>query len=683
MPLTLNNTNTLTADNIILSGTNLSDLYATKDEVGNNAQISTNTDDIAILNTKQLQNFNNINAINDDLTNNYQTNTVLATNFYNKTEIDATFTNYYTSTQKDTNLSTNYQNNTQIQTNYYNKTEIDANKWIDATALTPYALTATLTANYQTNSQLATNYYSKTEIDANNWIDNTALAPYATTATLTANYYNKGEVDTLIAGAGGGVDNPIELVDANTSIERYTNATKANVSLDLRTDQEAMRLVLGGASDGDTNTYLECNNNTGGTTLFKQSYFKDTLNYENTDINISNNSGLTFYKDTTDASNVMCVKNAQGYLKCISFGINAYNTNNDSSSLLLLNTANGNGVYCLSLGIGVIQGSNKLNVGGGNANFGSTASFQSTSTFNGDIYVNNQGRIYQRDDNGDISLNIIHQNKINFCIQSNRNLDPTGSDIKLSIQDGQPFTFNDDVDINFPLYCASTIEAVGASTLPTINTDTINPNTGNDVKINVSTVAGSVNFSEDNVDYGYISKGAIQFPTVRGQTDVQSMGKVLSNTYEPYNQTGMVLDAPSVITFQISSVPYCEVFPSGFVAYNGFNLSSDKRLKDNIKDVEEDTTSIVKKLKAKTFTRNDQEGKSHIGFIAQDIQDNTPEYYNIVNDSAKYLSIDANKMTAILWSCVDKLINRIEALEEEIKELKPKAKAKPKAKSKN
>ena len=81
MVLTLNNTNTLTADNIIIGGTELSLIYATKNEIGNNAQISTNTGDIATLNTKQLQNLNNINAITADLTNNYQTNTQLATNF--------------------------------------------------------------------------------------------------------------------------------------------------------------------------------------------------------------------------------------------------------------------------------------------------------------------------------------------------------------------------------------------------------------------------------------------------------------------------------------------------------------------------------------------------------------------------------------------------------------------------
>ena len=130
MPLTLNNTNTLTADNIIIGGTDLSQIYATKSEIGNNAQITTNTGDIATLNTKQLQDFNNINDINTNLTKNIyffkkKTNSQLSSNFYNKTEIDTTLTNYYTSAQIDTNLSSNYQNSTLLATNFYNKGEVD------------------------------------------------------------------------------------------------------------------------------------------------------------------------------------------------------------------------------------------------------------------------------------------------------------------------------------------------------------------------------------------------------------------------------------------------------------------------------------------------------------------------------------------------------------------------------
>ena len=146
--------------------------FATKTELtnintANASSIQANTDAIDILNTKQLQNFNNINAINTDLTDNYQTNLTLSSNFYTKTEVDTTFTNYYTSTQIDTNLSTNYQTNTVLATNFCNKSEIDANNWIDATALTPYALTSTLTANYYTIAQTQSLYYDKTYIDAN------------------------------------------------------------------------------------------------------------------------------------------------------------------------------------------------------------------------------------------------------------------------------------------------------------------------------------------------------------------------------------------------------------------------------------------------------------------------------------------------------------------------------------
>ena len=42
---------------------------------------------IAVVDTKALDNFNSINAVNTNLTNNSQTNSQLATNCYNKTEL--------------------------------------------------------------------------------------------------------------------------------------------------------------------------------------------------------------------------------------------------------------------------------------------------------------------------------------------------------------------------------------------------------------------------------------------------------------------------------------------------------------------------------------------------------------------------------------------------------------------
>ena len=169
MPLTLNNINKLTADNIFVSGANLSDLYATINYVNTNSggisqqdvddslapliskdisynntltshislidtsttDIATHTNDIAVLNTKQIQIFAGITDINTNLTNNYQTTTqlnsifvsptTLTTNHYTKTEIDTTLGSYDTSVQIDGG----FYRQTYINNNIYTKTEVD------------------------------------------------------------------------------------------------------------------------------------------------------------------------------------------------------------------------------------------------------------------------------------------------------------------------------------------------------------------------------------------------------------------------------------------------------------------------------------------------------------------------------------------------------------------------------
>ena len=87
----------------------------------NTTDIATHTNDIAVLNTKQQQNFNGINDINTNLTNNYQTNSQLSSNFYNKTQIDTTLGNYFTSVQTDAR----FYSQTYINNNIYTKTEVD------------------------------------------------------------------------------------------------------------------------------------------------------------------------------------------------------------------------------------------------------------------------------------------------------------------------------------------------------------------------------------------------------------------------------------------------------------------------------------------------------------------------------------------------------------------------------
>ena len=685
-----------------------------------------------------------ITDINNNLANNFQTTTQLNTHFYNKTEVDTAIavvdgkalTNFNGINAINTNLTNNYKNNTQLDDDYYTKTQIDANNWIDNTALAPYATTATLTTNYQTNSQLATNYY------------------------------NKGEVDTLVAGAGGGVSNPIELVDANTSIERYTNATKSNISLDLSINEtaSAIRLINGVNDDTDTNTYIECNNTTNGTTFFKQLFINGATSFNNdtvflpvstngiqlwrisnnTDptlrirdgtaqwiyinnnlkctnantedgnimilndnsavnnsnrmrlgsltsaevgtgranesgyflsvggatkvdslevdnnitmngdtITATNNNGIEVFKNTTDASPVLQVKNAQGYIKMHSFNINAYNTSNDSQSLLLLNTATAGGaIYCNNLGIGAIAGgATRLNVaGGGSSNFSGDCSFNgSNNTFNNNILISSRGRIYQQA-NANFSLNHIATIEQNFRIQSDRSVDPTGSDIFIKLNNSNGITLNKQTVFN------DTVNTIGKLTCE------------GEFEVDVN-VSGTPEFSIANdIIYMYGTKFQITNTTAVG--DVERI-------YMRNN------DLDGEIYLQIQSKDVLKVDDVGIdiigdISYSGsLGPSSDKRLKENIKEINRNkAVDLIKYIVPKTYKYIDKEkygDKHHCGFIANDfITDEMPnEWGNIVREGRDgYLKFDYSATTSILWSALQHALNENEEMKDLFKAMK-------------
>ena len=786
MPLTLNNTNTLTADTIIVGGTELSLIYAKKSEIGNNAQITTNTDDIAILNTKQLQNFNSITAINTDLTNNYQTNTQLASNFYNKTEIDTTLTNYYTSAQIDTNLSTNYQNNTLLTTNFYNKTEIDTN----------------LSTNYQTNTQLGTNFYNKGEVDtliagagggggytdteidnlldlrvpksdfANRFstfpiidcsaptiihsgltLNNETINIAPTTGLLFSNQTGGGDKiigvfknatsyitlqgNKIISNAtsddsvvdlnlnpsgninmnndlavnnvnvttnltiGGGIDitnnltvkGDIELTNSNTSIERYTNATKSNISMDLSINEtaNAIRLINGTNDDTDTNTYIECNNTTGGTTLFKPTYFKENIFYETDNFNISNNSGLTIYKPTTDASNVVAIANNSGKLRFRGFSIDAYNTN-DSSQQLFLNMNNSNAVRCNKLGIGANAVVDVLNVNGGNSNFSSTVRFNGATTFNNEILIWNNSKIYRRADANN-SLNLITNDETNFSFQANRATDPTTGTIALQLTDTNGITLNRAVVNN------QTFNSIGNITAEA------NLNVWGEILFQHSSgIKETLNGSDYDLD---VRNGdtdrAINFivgtvgstPQVKlTNANVNLLGH-LDFTHQTVSTSERVKidnpDADGLIFLSINGANICEISSTGLHVNGTATETSDERLKENVKEVSSKTCyDIVKYIKPKEFNFKGKEERE-IGFIAQDIPNSKmPKHWSkmVMKDSDDdYLRLNYIKMNVVLWGCVQHLMKEVDDLRKEVNKIKgeesPKAKAKAKAKTKN
>ena len=462
---------------------------------------------------------------------------------------------------------------------------------------------------------------------------------------------------------------------------------------------------VGVGTTPDANYFL----NVGGTSNFNTALIANGLELENETANINNANGLTLYKDTTDASSVLTVKNAQGYIKFNSFNINAYNTSNDSSSLLLLNTADGNGCYCLSLGIGAIQGANKLNVSGGNSNFGGTATFQNTSTFNADINVNNSGRIFQRAD-ANSSLNVISTNEINLSLQSNRADDPTTGSIALQLNDTNGITINRAVTNNQTFNSLGDIigeaDVVSYGKFELQNAGEIREVLDTQYKMYVRNGDGA---GEMNIMVGAeITTPEIKITDAKvnllgnleiTHQDVAGSQRVLINNPDTDGLTRLSNNNLSRLDATNTGVDVYGFFTTTNNADIGGTLTctalietSDVNLKENIKEVHNrECYKVVKYIQPKTNNFiNDEEKKSNLGFIADDVKDAKipQEWDNIIHhndDNMKLLAY--NEMTVVLWGCVKELMKEVEDLKKDVKKLKgeesPKAKAKAKAKSKN
>ena len=75
-----------------------------------------------------------------------------------------------------------------------------------------------------------------------------------------------------------------------------------------------------------------------------------------------------------------------------------------------------------------------------------------------------------------------------------------------------------------------------------------------------------------------------------------------------------------------------EHISANYLKYNFLEQLSDKRLKDQIEDVETDCIEIVKKVPVKKFVmKKDKEKRKQIGFIAQSVIEAIPDdFENIV-----------------------------------------------------
>ena len=344
-----------------------------------------------------------------------------------------------------------------------------------------------------------------------------------------------------------------------------------------------------------------------------------------------------------------------------------------------MNTADGNGCYCLSLGIGAIQGANKLNVSGGNSNFGGTATFQDTSTFNADINVNNSGRIFQRAD-ANSSLNVISTNEINFSLQSNRADDPTTGSIALQLNDNPAgITMNRAVVNNQTFNSIGNITAeanlnVWGDLLFQHSSGTKEPLNGSDydldirngdtdraINLIVGAIGGTPEISVSEASVNLLGNLDITHSDVSGSNRVK------------FNNP----DSDGIIFHSINGANIGEFSSTGLHINGALTETSDRRLKENVKEIDaKKCIELVKYIKPKTYNYIGQSQKC-VGYIADDFKTKKmpEEWGNVVFEGKDdYLRMDYGKTTPLLWSALQSALNDIDDLKKEVKKLKGKGK---------
>ena len=96
----------------------------------------------------------------------------------------------------------------------------------------------------------------------------------------------------------------------------------------------------------------------------------------------------------------------------------------------------------------------------------------------------------------------------------------------------------------------------------------------------------------------YYSNIVIDGGTLTTQDVVVSASNKINTRYIDSNAV-LRLESSNSIDSYINGTKYLELDDTQFSSFNGFNLSSDRRLKSNIEDVDDDTINMVKNIKVK------------------------------------------------------------------------------------
>ena len=270
----------------------------------------------------------------------------------------------------------------------------------------------------------------------------------------------------------------------------------------------------------------------------------------------------------------------------------------------------------------------------------------------------------------------------------------TNGDSDLTIRrNGTTFLTLDDTD---GVKASQSITVEGANDF--VYTNNLRHNTGSD--LNIWTL-GTTKFYSNAVNKMEIKQTQIDinedvvFASGKGLT----VPEIFTYNYDTNGTLGDVVFAynnTSYMYYDQSDTRFgflVDVISNNSFSGTAFNVVSDERKKENIEDVDEECSEIVKKIKVKTFNyKEDKKKKKNIGFIAQDVYKKVPTKFEaVVNDFGDYMGLDYGKMSSILWKALQEEMTKTEYLEsklfetiarvEALEKSKPKAKSKAKAKN--
>ena len=765
MTLTLNNTNSLSntyatieyVDNQIVASGGVSQLdfdnsiatLQSKDVSYNNTitshislidtnttDIAAHTNDISLLNTKQIQNFNSINDINTDLTNNYQTNTVLASTFYNKSEIDTALGNYYTSTVIDNGFYTQ----TQINNNFYNKTGTDDK--IDNLAV-----------------------YSQTEVDAflsykedkTRFEDNISFFPIIDCSrptilhqglTLKNSTVNVEPLDGVLFSNQFGAEtdrdvavfknqtnyitmkgnkincnstsddsianlrlNPAGNIEFSNVILPLVGADfyrpSGNTSYNLRIrDLQAIwqfqtrSFTCRNASNANLGVRMEIQNIGQGEVLMgtqsqaqvgigatpNASYFLSvggTSNFNVARIGTrldligdlyTKGTGSDIYRPSATTDYTLRVRDN---VATFEFRNNKFGRTNgqmvlqdDGDCELFVGTEG-----TARMGVGTAPNASYFSNVGGLSNF-NEARIATDLEVLGEQLINTNARIFQRADAFN-SLNVISTAQSNFSLQTDRTTDPTTGTIALQLDNGNGITINRSVVNNQTFNSIGNITAEAnlnvwgellfqhsSGIKETLNgsdydLDIRNGDTDRAIILIVGTIGSTPEISVNEANVNLL--GHLDFT----HTDVSGSQRVKIDNP----------DSDGIIFYSINGANIGEFSSTGLHINGALTETSDKRLKENVKEIDtKKCIELVKYIKPKTYNYIGQSQKC-VGYIADDFKTKKmpEEWGNIIFEGKDdYLRMDYGKTTPILWSALQYALNKIDKLEKEVKALKGK-----------